>query len=201
MCWICILWLVKGEKGFFASASFGAVLATVNILDWKLEGVKRSFQSDVYSSRLPRSSEHRLFETSQAACFTKHLFPSMLETGLKAQRGGVEAQSCCFRRSSWWTRFSPSPKNSVFCCWKVTSSVTVTIPSTGFLLLWKVCSVLVFEKIQGGPFTSQVSATGEAVKHRSGECFTWKFFSDMFLFVFQYNSWITCKGYHCGRGF
>lgn len=33
-------------------ASFGAVSASVNILDWKLEGAGRSFQSDVYSSRL-----------------------------------------------------------------------------------------------------------------------------------------------------
>lgn len=39
-------------------ASFGAVSASVNILDWKLEGAGRSFQSDVYSSRLLLSAEH-----------------------------------------------------------------------------------------------------------------------------------------------
>lgn len=38
-------------------ASFGAVSASVNILDWKLEGAGRSFQSDVYSSRLLLSAD------------------------------------------------------------------------------------------------------------------------------------------------
>lgn len=38
-------------------APSGAVSASVNILDWKLEGSGRSFQSDVYSSRLLLSPE------------------------------------------------------------------------------------------------------------------------------------------------